>query len=184
MPKGTAMPEHGRCWQGPAMSSRHRCRAAAGLWCHLVGCRLPVAPVWRGERAAPARGSPGAAAPPGAPWLQPSSSAGERSTLFCSALQLLLGQFSQYFPLLLLRRGTEPLSFPCWEELVPSGKVFQSGSCHRECLQTLPQGELGVYLHHQADKQISRSPCVPINIREQKHEQVMQHMAKSFILSL
>lgn len=39
--------------------SRCRCRAVAGLWCHLVGCRLPAPPVWRGQRATPARGTPG-----------------------------------------------------------------------------------------------------------------------------
>lgn len=72
-PRVPRCPEDGRCSQGTAMSARCRCRcrAAAGLWCHLVGCRLPVAPVWRGERAAPAHGSPGAAAALGAPGLQP-----------------------------------------------------------------------------------------------------------------
>lgn len=178
MLKGTAMPELGRCSQGPAVSSRCRCRcrAAAGLWCHLVGCRLPAAPLCRGERVTPARVSPGAAG--GSGLRARRSGAGERCTPLCNPSLANPPAISLFCCL------AESLSFPCWEELVPSGNVSRSSSCHRECFQTLPQGELGVYLHHHADEQISRSPCVPINIREQKYEQVMQHMAKSFILSL
>lgn len=48
-PRVPPCPEVGGCSQGPAMSPRCRGRVVAGLWCHLVGCRLPVAPVWRGE---------------------------------------------------------------------------------------------------------------------------------------
>lgn len=112
-----------RCSQGPAVSSRcrWRCRAAAGLWCHLVGCRLPAAPLCRGERVTPARVSPGLQAAQG-------SALRYRGALH-PPLQPLLGQSSRYFSLLMLHR-------------VPVLSLLGRAGAFRKCLseQLVSQG--------------------------------------------